>query len=123
MTTEELYARIGGDYQAAVGHLRSEALINRLILKFPNDPSLPRLFAAWDAGDEREAFGAAHEAKGMCANLSLKDLANRTSHVTELLRPGNEELRQHDDVDARIRDLRLRYQDTAEVIVAFAKQL
>lgn len=39
MTLQEFYARIGGDYNATISRLPSEALIKKFVLKYPGDPS------------------------------------------------------------------------------------
>ena len=39
MTLQEFYARVGGDYNATLSRLPSEALVKKFILKYPGDPS------------------------------------------------------------------------------------
>ena len=116
MTTRELYDIIGGDYDAAMAYLGSERLIARFVGKFPADDSLPRLFRAWESRDLAEAFSAAHEAKGMCANLYLKDLQERASQVTELLRPQNVTNSNLSYVDAQVLELHKRYDASIRAI-------
>ncbi|MBR3315250.1 MAG: Hpt domain-containing protein [Atopobiaceae bacterium] len=118
MTTKELYDRIGGDYAAALGRMQMDAFVARIIVKFADDTSCNDLFAAWDAGNERAAFEAAHRAKGVCANLGITSLATRASEICEALREGNDELRATTDVDALVAELKARY---AEVIAAIAE--
>lgn len=120
MTTEELYERIGGDYADVMSRLQMDKLVARFVVRFVDDPSCADLIAAWDAGDEKAAFEAAHRAKGVCANLSLTDLARLTSGICEALRPGNEDLRATTDVDALVDELRQKYATAAEAIRSFA---
>ncbi|MDO4807946.1 MAG: Hpt domain-containing protein [Coriobacteriales bacterium] len=123
MTLQELYDRIGGDYAEAIGRLRMEKLITRFIVRFLSDTSCKDLQAAWAAGDERAAFDAAHAAKGVCANLSLVELASVASSITEALREGNESLRAQTDVDALVADLGQKYDNTIQNIEAYAATL
>ena len=41
MTLQEFYARVGGDYNATLSRLPSEALVKKFILKYPATPALP----------------------------------------------------------------------------------
>lgn len=120
MDVRELYAQIGGDYEEALGRLRSEALIGKFVVKFPGDASCSDLVAAWAAHDEAAAFDAAHKAKGVCGNLSLTSLARLASEVTEALRPGNETLRAETDVDALVAELDAEHRKTVVAIAAYA---
>ena len=43
MTLQEFYARVGGDYNATLSRLPSEALVKKFILKYPGDPSFAQL--------------------------------------------------------------------------------
>lgn len=87
MTLEELYDQIGGSYERAAAYPRSERLVGRLVTRFVDDPACPALFGAWASRDLDAAFKAAHEAKGVCANLQLTELGELASSITELLRP------------------------------------
>lgn len=122
MTVEELYEQIGGNYAEALGRMRSDKLVGRFIGKFLDDTSCQDLIDAWKAGDDEAAFNAAHTAKGVCANLSLSELATLTSDITEALRPGNDELRASTDVDALVAQLEVLYAKTYEGISAYAAQ-
>ena len=123
MTLQELYDRIGGDYAEAIGRLRMEKLITRFIVRFLDDTSCKDVQTAWAAGDERATFDAAHAAKGVCANLSLVELARITSNITEALREGNEALRAQTDVDALVSELANKYDNTIQNIKAYAATL
>ena len=39
MTLKDCYMQMGADYEETVQRLRSESLIQRIILKFPHEPS------------------------------------------------------------------------------------
>ena len=122
MTLQELYASIEGDYERARAYLRSERLIARVVCKFPDDTACPRLIAAWEAGDWDEAFSAAHEAKGVCANLYLTHLADLTSQICEALRHHSDRSARVDDIDTLVADLRTQYTHTVEAIARFVAE-
>ncbi len=52
----------------------SEALLIRLLKKFPADTTYVRLSTAMEAGDAEAALEASHTLKGVCANLSFTNL-------------------------------------------------
>lgn len=122
MTIEELYDKIGGNYEGALNRLRSDMLVSRFIVKFLDDKSCENLFAAWAEGDEQAAFEAAHAAKGVCANLAIDGLAETASAITEALRPGNDAVRASTDVDALVNELKANYAVATEAIAAFASE-
>jgi len=123
LTLRELYEHIGGDYDAAVAYLRSERLVGRLIVKFADDEACPRLFAAWESGDVAAAFEAAHEAKGVCSNLSLTSFAQPLAAITEALRPGCDAPGMQVDVDRLVKDLRRRHGVAVGMIREYAASL
>ncbi len=114
MTLKECYAALGGDYDNVLGRLRSERLVQKFVLKFPDDGSYALLCASVDAGNWEEAFRAAHTIKGMCQNLSFTRLGESAAALTEALRggkqPGAEDLLERVKED---------YRTTAEAIRTF----
>ncbi len=88
MTLKECYAALGGDYDEAMGRLRSERLVQKFVLKFLNDGSYRLLEDSLAAGDRDEAFRAAHTLKGVCANLAFNTLLESSEALTEALRDG-----------------------------------
>ena len=64
----------------------SEALLLRLLGKFPADGNYQALCAAVAAGDRSGAFSAAHTLKGVCGNLSFTTLYQLLTEQVELLR-------------------------------------
>lgn len=86
MTIEELYVRIGGDYEAVIERLMKHSLVERFVVKFLDDKSYSNLKTALEEKDFVEAFRAAHTLKGVASNLSLVTLQNAASEVTEQLR-------------------------------------
>ena len=86
MTLEECYIQMGGDYQGTLRRLCSERLMQRVILKFPGDPSYGELSRAMKEGQWEDAFRAAHTLKGVSQNLGMTALYEPTAELTELLR-------------------------------------
>ena len=85
MTIKEFYAQIGEDDQDVVKRLGSEALIRRLILKFPQDETFAALQEALEQQNTETAFRAAHTLKGVAVNLGFTRLYHAAA-LTEVLR-------------------------------------
>ena len=88
MTLRECYAALGGDYDDALGRLRSEKLVNKFVLRFLDDKSYDLLCASMEAKNYEEAFRAAHTIKGVCSNLAFTMLGKSSSELSEALRYG-----------------------------------
>ena len=71
MTMQECYKAIGGNYEAVLGRLHSEALIQRFTLKFLEDQSYLQLKQALENKNYEDAFRSAHTLKGVCQKLSF----------------------------------------------------
>lgn len=89
MTLSELYAALGGDVQAVLARIPSEAMIRKFAKMYPQDTSFAELRQAVDACDWDGAFRAAHTLKGVALNLGFSYLADAASALTEHLRGGN----------------------------------
>ena len=83
MTMQECYKAIGGNYEAVLVRLHSEALIQRFTLKFLEDQSY---LQALENKNYEDAFRGAHTLKGVCQNLSFDSLYEVSHELTELLR-------------------------------------
>ncbi len=118
MTLQECYAAMGGDYQEAVGRLRSERLVQKFILKFPGDGSFDLLCRSMEAEDYEEAFRAAHTIKGVCQNLSLSKLLDSSSRLCDALRHGCSP-----EAGALFDETRADYRRTVDAIRAFQEEL
>lgn len=86
MTLEECYSKLEGDYTEARNRLMNDRLIDRFILKFPDDPSMSALKEMVAAGDNAAAFRAVHTLKGVAANLAFTRLFRDAFNLTEQLR-------------------------------------
>lgn len=87
MTIEECYSNLHGNYAEARTRLMNDHLIERFILKFPDDPSMGTLQEMIKAGDIAASFRAVHTLKGVAANLAFTQLFRDASNLTEQLRP------------------------------------
>ena len=88
MTLQECYTALGGDYDEVLGHMRSERLVQKFVLKFLTDTSYELLQNSMEAQDYTEAFRAAHTIKGICQNLAFTRLYESSSQLSEALRNG-----------------------------------
>lgn len=69
--------------------MNNDALMEKFLRRFPDDPSYAQLCQAMTQGDVDAAFTAAHTLKGIAGNLSLDDLSAAASVVVESLRSKN----------------------------------
>ncbi len=92
MNTEQFYDRTGSDYREARSRLVDDKRICKFVKMFGSDTSFDRLTQAMEAGNTEESFHAVHDLKGVSLTLSLTDLAENASMVTEALRAGDMDL-------------------------------
>ena len=114
MTLRECYAAMGGDYDDAMGRLRSEKLVNKFVLRFLDDQSCDLLCASMEAKNYEEAFRAAHTIKGICSNLAFTALGRSSSELSEALRYGYTP-----GADALAEQVKEEYRRTVEAIRAW----
>ena len=116
MTLRECYAALGGDYDDALGRLRSEKLVNKFVLRFLDDKSYDLLCSSMESGDYEEAFRAAHTIKGVCSNLAFTVLGRSSSELSEALRHGYTP-----GADALAEQVKEDYRQAAAAIRAYQK--
>ena len=114
MTLRECYAAMGGNYDDAIGRLRSERLVQKFVLKFLDDGSYSLLRRSMEEKNYEEAFRAAHTIKGVCQNLSLSRLQSSSSRLCESLREGYTP-----ESAALLEETEADYRRTADAIRAF----
>ena len=100
ITLAECYELAGGNYQDALTRLMSEKIAGKFVRKYPADGSYAELKDAMAAGDLDTAFRAAHTMKGVAYNLSFTRLGDAASDLTEALRPGHEDQRTEENLQA-----------------------
>ena len=110
MTLEELYARIGGNYEHAKQIMKMDKLIDKYIRKLKNSEVGDKLAAAGETMDATALFESAHALKGVCANLGLDNLANAAEEITEEFRPGNSRKLSDEEVKGKLLSISETYQ-------------
>ena len=111
MTLQECYAAMEGNYEDALGRLRSDRLVQKFVLRFLTDGSYDLLCSSMEAQNYEEAFRAAHTIKGVCQNLSLSRLLASSSDLSEALRHGYTP-----EADALLERVKADYRQTAGAI-------
>ena len=114
MTLQECYAAMSGNYDDAIGRLRSERLVQKFVLKFLDDGSYDLLCRSLEEKNYEEAFRAAHTIKGVCQNLSIDKLQASSSRLCEALRNGYTP-----EADALAEETAEDYRQTVAAIRAF----
>lgn len=122
MNVQELYAAIGGDYDAAKNRLMNDKIISKFVVKYRNDPSYQELKDAVAAQNEEEIFRASHTLKGVAANLALTRIFQLANEITEAYRPGNEAQKAALPLEERMAQLTAVYHNTIEKINEFEAQ-
>lgn len=88
MTIKECYNILGGDYENVRERFIKEELIQRFLIKFPEDDSFFALTEALAEKDMETAFRMAHTLKGLSLNIGLEKLYRAASQLVEELRSG-----------------------------------
>ena len=89
MTIQECYQTLGGNFGRTEKRLPSAGMIERFLMRFPQDPTFSELCQAMEARECERAFRCAHTLKGVCANLGFDRLMDSTGRLTEALRAQN----------------------------------
>ncbi len=116
MTIQECYASIGADFEGVMSRLMKESSVAKFTLMFPMDDSFSSLKKAYEAGEIRAAFLAAHSLKGMAVNLGFNDLFHAASTVTEEYRNGEVS----DLIDEEMQRCEAEYNKVCQAIAAYA---
>lgn len=93
MTVKACYERIGGDYDDVIRRLQNDDKIKKFLSMLLKDKSFSDLEAALAEGDIPSAYRASHTFKGIVLNLSLSELAESSTELTEALRYQSESIR------------------------------
>ena len=123
MTIQELYERIGANYDQAVRVMKSERLIDKYIRKLKDSKVGETLAEAGESMDAVKLFESAHAMKGVCSNLGLDALAKAADEITEEFRAGNSRKLSDDEVRRRLDAIAERYRTTEEGIRAYEEGL
>jgi len=123
MTIQQLYEKIGGNYEQAVRVMKKDKLIDKYVRKLKDSNVGDTLAQAGEAMDAEKLFESAHAMKGVCSNLGLDALANAADELTEEFRPGNPRRLTDDAVREKIEAVLKRYRDTVQGISDYEKSI
>lgn len=119
MTLEDLYGKMGGNYEHAKQIMKMDKMIDKYVRKLKSSGVGDALAAAGETMDENSLFESAHALKGVCANLGLDDLAAAAEEITEEYRPGNSRKLSDEVVKAKISAVVEKYQHTLACIAEY----
>ena len=119
MTIQQLYDRIGGNYEHAVRIMKKDKLIDKYVRKLKDSNVGDALAQAGETMDAVKLFESAHAMKGVCANLGLDALASAADEITEEFRAGNPRTLSDDAVREKVAGILQRYRDTVEGIAEY----
>lgn len=86
---KRILSEAGVDVDGALARLMgNEALLVRLLKKFPEDQNYAKLVSAMERGDAEAALAASHTLKGVCGNLSMTALFDLFARQVAALRAG-----------------------------------
>jgi HPt (histidine-containing phosphotransfer) domain-containing protein len=119
MTIQQLYEKIGGDYDHAVRVMKKDKLIDKYVRKLKDSGLGTQLAQAGETLDGGKLFESAHAMKGVCANLGLDALADAADEITEEFRPGNARSLSDDAVREKLDNILLRYRATVQGIAEY----
>lgn len=119
MTIQQLYDRIGGNYEHAVRIMKKDKLIDKYVRKLKDSNVGDALAQAGETMDAVKLFESAHAMKGVCANLGLDALASAADEITEEFRAGNPRTLSDEAVREKVADILQRYRDTVEGIAEY----
>ena len=122
MTIQELYAKIGGNYDQAVRVMKKDKLIDKYVRKLTNSDVGDMLAQAGASMDGTKLFESAHAMKGVCSNLGLDVLAKAADEITEEFRPGNPRKLSDDAVKEKVDAILARYRETVQTIQEYEAQ-
>ena len=116
MTIQELYQKIGGDYEQAIRVLRVEKLIDKHIRKFTKNGIVEAVLKAGEDMDPVALFETAHALKGVSANLGLSEMSGFASEIADEFRPGSTRSLSDEEIASRMQQISELYDRTADGI-------
>ena len=119
MTIQQLYEKIGGNYEQAVRVMKKDKLIDKYVRKLKDSDAGEQLAQAGETMDAAKLFDSAHALKGVCSNLGLDALASAADEITEEFRSGNARKLSDDAVREKVEALLARLRNTVKGIEAY----
>lgn len=90
MNIEQFYDSIHAEYENISSRMMgNRKLIEKVVKKFPDDPTYDQFLSALDRGDYEEILKAAHTLKGIASNLEFVLLQKKSEKIVNLIR-GNQ---------------------------------
>ena len=120
MTLQELYQKICGDYERARKIMMMDAIIAKMIVKYPADKSCAALAAAAEKPDPAAMFESAHALNGVSANLGLMEIYNRCCVLSDEFREGNPRTMTDEEVREKVQEVVRLDQQARDAIREFA---
>ena len=115
MDIKKFYLDTGSDYNAALGIMMNDMLIERMIKKFMDNNSYQAIIDAYEANNIKEVFALSHSFKGVTGTLALTKLFNIASILTEATRN-----KEGADISKEIEELKKDYQLIEETYKALS---
>ena len=119
MTIQELYARMGADYDSAIKIMRRDRLVDRSVRRFATSDLGDQLTQAAATMDPTALFEVTHAIKGVSANLGILKLRDLAGEVTDEFRPGNARAMSDAEVLAKIDEMQQVYHQAVDAINAY----
>lgn len=111
----EILEKAGIDYDKGVKRFLGNALIYEKVLsKFPKDPTFDRVRADYEANDREALLADAHEFKGMCGNIAINRAYEAADALVKLLRGQHSK----SDIDLAYSRLEAEYNLAREAVLA-----
>ena len=91
MSLREILSLMGVNQEELLhGFCDNEALLERVMRKFPQEETYSRLAAAVEAGDAELMLNTSHTLKGITANMGFNQLYQLSADMVTSLRAGEE---------------------------------
>lgn len=88
MELSKIYEQLHGNYEAVLKRMHTEQRIEKYLLRFLDKHFDTLILEALETKDYEQAFCESHNLKGVCASLSLDQLGESASALSEILRNG-----------------------------------
>ena len=88
LTIEEFYEAVGGSYASVKELFLTDERIMKYLLKFKTEGSYQKLMDAVASGEPKASFEAAHDLKGISANMGITPVFDLVVVLVEELRAG-----------------------------------
>lgn len=112
MTIQELYEKVGGDYEDVIRRLQKENLIDRFVRMYESGSKIEILVSAYQEQDYAKVFDISHDLKGMSANLSFHRMNQTMTEICEAVRHGVPQM----DISGLVEEARVQHEQLSEYV-------